>query len=260
MSSTRDSVIEECGLIRQVFQYCTFDTTFLVDIDNTVTRPTHEEDVGSDQWFREVLAHAFEQIPERPHAMKSILTLNSAIQSVIKIKAVEPDTCSTLSKFQDLNMTTIAVTARGVEVIDATLLQLSQINVRFAKQDTEALTFVLEGRVVTFVNNILFCNGLDKGLCLAALNEMQSVISRHVVMLDDVAKNLENVKREMTKLGVQFVGLRYNHLDQRVTRFELERANVKLLTLKSIFSRSVANIIDSLKLSTEDKSSKQIKN
>ncbi len=115
MSSTRTpaSVIEECGLIRQILQYCTYDTTFVFDLDNTILRPTREEDLGSDQCFIELLELACKKMLERPRALKSVLALNSVIQSHIKVKAVEPETPDILRKLQDLDMTTIAVTARA---------------------------------------------------------------------------------------------------------------------------------------------------
>jgi hypothetical protein len=251
MSNTRKStsVIKECDFIRQIYKHCTFNTTLVFDIDNTIQRPHREDDLGSDQCYRELLAHAFERIPERPRAFNSVLALNSVIQSHIKVKPVEPETPDVLRKFQDLEMTTIAVTARGIEVIDVTLEQMRKINVRFSRENVAKLTFELEGRVVTYINNILFCNGVNKGVCLAELERQLKFLSKHVVMLDDVEKNLIHVMQEMEKLDIQFTGLRYNLLDKRVTEFKLQRAIDRLLSLQSHFSHSTVNLIETLELS-----------
>jgi hypothetical protein len=244
------STIEECETIRHILKYCSYNSALVFDLDNTIFRPTREEDLGSDQWFQKALQRAMQIFPQRPQALKSAVTINDNLQKHIKVKPVEPHTQRIVQMLNDLGLLTIAVTARSAGLAETTLKQLHDIDVRFTKDATahDPVEFYVQGRKVYYVNNVMFCDGANKGACFAELIKRKLISCGGVVMLDDVKKNLVDMMEAVHPLGKDFYGLRYNHLDQRVTQFDFKRANVKLSSVSLFFSQSVVQILDELEL------------
>jgi hypothetical protein len=252
MSSARLSTthvsIQECASSRDILKHCTYNTTVLFDLDNTILRPTRVHDLGSDQWYRKMYERALEKIKQRAHALNSAIALNSHIQKHIQVKSVEAGTPRIIHMLQDVHLTTLAVTARGYDMAETTLQQLRKIGVAFSDNLGGSFSFQIEEKTIFYKNGVLFCDGVNKGLCLAAFLHLQHVQCGRVVMMDDVEENLLKVGDVLRTGRFEFHGLRYNHLDARVASFDFKRANVKLSTVSSLFSTSVKNIIESLEL------------
>jgi hypothetical protein len=249
------TVIQECAYIKEVLKHCTYNSIVCFDVDNTLLRPTKVEDLGSDQWFRKVLQVAFKKIPNRPHALKSTITLHENIQRHIDVKPVEPDTAHIIKLLQDLNLNTLIITARSYKMGDVTIDQLNQIGIDlpYTCPKNDVIQFSVDGKKILFRNGVLFCDGANKGLCLVGLIKRMMINCGNVVMLDDTRENLEKMSSAVLGAGHDFCGLRYNQLDDRVTRFDLKRANMKLSSYRLFFSASVTNIIDDFGLSEENK-------
>lgn len=250
--------ISECSNFRNVLKYCTYDSVIAIDIDNTILRPTKVEDLGSDQWFRKILQRAFEKIPQRPHALNSAIKLHQNVQKLITVKPVEADTPNIIKILQDLKLTTLVVTARKYSFSEVTFKQLNDAGLSFSQDKNEKpFAFWMNGKRVAYRNGVLFCDGVDKGLCLVEYLKRKRHVSREIVMLDDSIDNLENVRKVMQSENYNFHGLRYNHLDERVSKFDLKRANVKLSDYSLFFSKSVANIVKDFDLEEHQNASVQ---
>lgn len=249
--------IHECANFRNVLKYCTYDSIIAFDIDNTILRPTKVEDLGSDQWFRKILQRAFEKIPQRPHALKSAIKLHQNVQKLITVKPVEPEIPKIIKILQDLKLTAIVVTARKYSFSEVTVKQLNDAGINFSQDKNEKpFAFWMKGKRVVYRQGVLFCDGVNKGLCLAEYLKRKHSDTNNIVMLDDSMDNLENVRDVMHSTNNNFFGLRYNHLDDRVSRFDLKRANVKLSDYSLFFSKSVANIVRDFDL--EEKSDESV--
>src|SRR3990167_7078041 len=222
---TTKQEIRECTNFRNVLKYCTYDSVIAIDIDNTILRPTKVEDLGSDQWFRKILQRAFEKIPQRPHALNSAIKLHQHVQKLITVKPVEADTPNIVKILQDLKLTTLVVTARKYSFSDVTFKQLNDAGISFSQDKNEKpFAFWMNGKRVVYRHGVLFCDGVNKGSCLAEYLQRKQRASKDIVMLDDSRDNLENVLEVMRVKNYNFHGLRYNHLDDRVSRFDLKRA------------------------------------
>lgn len=236
--------IQECVNFRNVLKHCTYNSIIAFDIDNTILRPTKVEDLGSDQWFKKILQRESEKNPQRPQTLQSAIKLHQHIQKLITVKPVEPEIPRIIKILQDLKLTTLIVTARKYSFADVTFRQLNDAGMNFSQDEhEESFEFTMNGRRVVYSQGVLFCDGANKGLCLIEYLKRKLSAVSDVVMLDDSMDNLENVREVMRANNFNFHGLRYSQLDDRVSRFDLQRANAKLSDYSLFFSKSVANIV-----------------
>ncbi len=251
------SFIHECQQFRELLKHCTKDSLVALDLDNSTLRPTHVEDLGSDQWFRQVLRRAQEKSNSPNEAILNAVKLNNSVLALIPVKAVEPETANIVDSLQKQGTPVIAVTARRFDTAEATAKQLDNINIHFTNFAREIeieirLETAPEKRII-FKNGVLYCDGSNKGECLLELIKILRLAIDKIVMLDDSEKNLVLAKAAMEAKEVTFIGLRYNVLDERAAGHVFQRSNKKLSEVSSLFSRSVVHIIETLALTDEQK-------
>lgn len=243
-----ESFIRECGEISELLQHCSRDALMALDLDNSTLRPTRVEDLGSDQWFREVLGHLQKVTSDPSEAVLSAVKLNNTVLPHIQVKSVEPETAHVIDALKKMVFAVIAVTARRHDTADATARQLNDINVHFTDFGNEVVLNLpsYPNKHIIFKYGVLYCDGANKGECILALLNIINKAVRKIVMLDDSEKNLQQAHDVMMRQRISFIGLRYNVLDQRAANHEFKRANAKLSEVSSLFSRSVTNIIAKL--------------
>lgn len=238
--------------IRDVLQHCSYNTLGVFDLDNTVMRPTHEEDLGSDQWFAKVYERAYSVTGDASQAKHLCISLNDTIQKHIQVKPVEASTTRILNILKDVHLPVIALTARSPGLVDITIEQLKKINVFFSPLYSHEIQLDIDDptRTVIYKNGILFCDGADKGICLAAfLKKIKQTYS--VVMVDDNENNLYRVAMSLNKHKIKNTEIHYTHLEQRVSQFQIDRSNMRLSSFTRFFSATEKEAIEKLKLVDE---------
>lgn len=197
----------------------------VVDLDNTIQEASLE--LGSDQWFRALCEYGATIKLEGGNAISLVIAIYHAVQIHVNTKPVEDAAVTVIRELQEEGTLVLGLTSRDTKLTDATYRQLEAIGVN------------LRG-------NIIFCCGEDKGVCLLKEFDARNLQPPHVVMAEDLVKHLHRVKAALDTRGIDFTGLRYGFLDEKVKALEMERAHAQLLQLKPYLHTSTQLMIDRL--------------
>lgn len=248
-----DNTIHECASIKEAAKYIDINKKLVIfDLDNTVFRPDHVNDVGSDQWFGNLIDHAFKMMHDKELALATALILRNAVHKYIPICPVENDVISLIHMLQKMNMSVIALTARGSTIIDTTEMQLQRLQAQFSNnwpQVNRCFDACRSGsQVPMYQNGVIYCNGLNKGLVLKEFLRQSRTHQDHIIVIDDGKNNLECIKNAMQEMPLKLTLLRYGYLDKHIARFSFDQANASLRFIKKHFSKIERDALKQLQL------------
>lgn len=253
------TTITECHTIKDILKLVSYDTCLLLDIDNTIMEPLFE--LGSDQWFTTLINHACQLIPNHKEAIEMVIAIYQSVTHFLNTKVIEPEIIHMIKALQDIGIPVLALTARGHALIDTTFRQLHDIGIDLAKnRDPHEHRINLgedSNSTPIFHRGIIFCDGKDKGTSLKAF--LQKCINHpmHILMVDDKEKHLMHVAEAAASLGIQFDGLRYAVLDEKVKKLNMQNTYNQLAQIKSKLPNNIQHFIDRLQIadnSTESES------
>ena len=206
------------------------DTLVLFDLDETVFEVPGQ--YVNDFWFTQMVAHAhslghtggeqFEAVT--PHYFKRM-------GEAPPVVPVEAHTAEVIRSLQEKNIPVMGFTARSTEMISSTMQQLSSIGVDFSKTSImpHNISFPLT-KIAKLHDGVMFCSGLNpKGDALKALLNATTFKPKKIVFIDDKEKNLTTVMKAATDLGIEFIGIRYSGLDEKMKQFVLDEESKALL-------------------------------
>jgi hypothetical protein len=231
-----DHPVHEIHQIRQVLNHISFDSLVCWDLDNTLLQAKHE--LGSDQWFNAMISHVLKKMPSEPLAIQWALSVYTHIQHLTQVQPVEPVVIKMIRLMQEIGIPQYIVTARNNELVDTTLRQLQQVGLQFNK------------------NNIIFCSGRNKAECLELFLDVLPRNPRHVVMVDDKASHVHDIKRLAQMKQMRFNGFSYRHLDHKVTHFDMGLANYQLSLIFDVLPHHIQEKIDHLMIMDDQPVSK----
>lgn len=186
----------------------------LLDIDNTIAAPP--SDLGSDQWFNDlVITICQQQGLEKKEAVQKGIELYHHIHAHIELKPIEAQTPSFIASLQKQNIPVLALTARTI--IERTFQQLKTIAIDFRPTALSTKIFDLNLRhPALYKQGIIFCGNNDKGTVLCAFLDYIGYQPDKIIYVDDKEGNLKAVEQALQSRGIEFVGIRYSRLDERV--------------------------------------------
>jgi len=242
MLNRQDNIVES-NAIREILKIISFNTWLVVDLDNTIMHPLQiremeeaEGELGSDQWFEKLFLQAKALVHSQPSTVEQLLELYHEVQHQLLMQPVEENTVMIIQRLQDLGVPIVGLTARSEVLKETTIKQLQEIGIN--------------------LEWIIFCDGKNKGECAERFLKGLPPADwpGHIVMIDDKKKHLESVKIAVEKLGIEFNGVRYGHLDAKVDSVDMEKAHLQLAKLKPRLPSSTHIIIEQLKLLPAEKS------
>ncbi|MFC1894435.1 DUF2608 domain-containing protein [Candidatus Dependentiae bacterium] len=202
---------------------------FVFDIDNTILEPENR-DFGSDQWVDGFCKQEVQNGLTINQAYKKILPIYFKIVKGLKYVPIEKDkTLDILNHIKSLNIESLALTARSEPLIDCTYRHLKSNEV------LPTLFDLAEDKVILFDKNTnsralyfkgtIHCAGNSKGECLKKFiklfkdkkTELKNI--KKIIMIDDKEKNLQDVEDSLKDSNIEFIGLRYSYLDEKVKSF-----------------------------------------
>lgn len=189
----------------------------LFDIDNTIIKTAQQ--LGSDQWFDNQLAHRTAQGENSAEAVKNILPLYHAVQRATPVQLIEHSTPKLINELRNDGHMVFGFTSRGHELAEATRQQLKGvgINLGLAFDETNNKT-LLNQHPVYFDKGIIYCNGRNKGLCLPDILEYLRVFFSQVqapesiVFIDDKLSNVQAVGAMANQLKIPCSGFHFTRL------------------------------------------------
>lgn len=224
----------------EVEKYITQDTLVIFDLDNTVMEPVQE--LGNDQWFY----HRFEELKKEGdphHVLNDLLSYWHKIMVVTEMKLVESSTPAFIKSLQDQRrFPVMALTTRSMAISQSTLENLQKLGVNFEESSpNKAPIFFVQGhRYIFYDHGVLFTAGGHKGQALYHFLDTIRYYPKNIVFINDKATHLKEVEVASTDRGVNFIGLRYGFLDEKVRNFQKEVAQVQEKHFKPILSDAEA--------------------
>lgn len=250
----KKSLVQESKSITDILPLCSHRTLVAFDLDNTLIRPTHMEDLGSDQWFNILFKYALEETQDPNQAILLAVTLSDFIHPFVQVKPVEEGNVDVIERLRAANIPVIGLTARGFNLADATLKQLDTVGVKFYNTKPSAIKLQISdpNKKVYVKSGVIFCQGADKGECLQKFFQTMGKCY-DVIMVDDNEKNLLRVQAALKEKESSFMGLRYSVMDQRVINFSMFRAMTKFIEIKNSLPNEASQIVKRLKLVEKSK-------
>jgi len=232
-SSSLHPDILESNAIHVILNYMRFDSCLVLDLDNTVFEPSNTI-IGSDQWFGSLMTYACNLQLNQQDAVAAVIAIYNEVHKHVEVKPVEQDIVKFINSLQQIGIPIIALTARGPVLEEATNRQLKSIGID------------LHGKII-------FCDGKDKGDCFKTTLTNADYTPKHIVMVDDKEKHLIHVKKVVTEMGIEFHGIRYSHLDEKIKTVDMQRAHIELATLEHQFTDEAKEHIKNLAITSYKK-------
>lgn len=238
--------IFEHNQIKNFLQYCHYNSFIVLDLDNTIVEPSQE--LGSDQWFEKLLDQACKISPGH-ETVELIVKLYHAVQHHTILQPVENKVVFLIKALQDIGIPVIALSSRGTPIITPTLVQLNRLGIHFNRQWGQlTLNFTENGiqSAAIFKSGIIFCNGYDKGKCLNTFFSAIKFYPKNVLMIDDKEKHLRSVEKMINAYSGKFAGVRYGFLDEKVTKINMENADIQLVKMQKQFLEKDKKTLESV--------------
>lgn len=194
------------------------NTIIIIDIDNTIAHP--HGTIGSEEWFMHLVNQKLNEGLSIKAALEEVLPLYFAVHHSIWMQPVEAVTPVIIKYLQQSGVIVIAVTARSLEIRERTFEQLDAIGVDFSHAPLWHEEILSDSDLIYhYKDGILFCAGNDKGKVLKAILDHINHTPTKVIAIDDKEKHLHAIKK-IFEPHVEFIGIRYGHLDEKVAQFD----------------------------------------
>lgn len=186
--------------ITELGSYVDLDTLVIFDLDNTVFQ-AKTYDCHIDR--------CYDQFRISPEKVQEIYLRWVESQKSCSVELVELETRLEIEQLQKQNIKVMALTSRGVDLVDDTLKQLHSLGVSFLQTplSNDPIEFSFNSKA-KFIDGILFVSINDsKGKILAAYFDKIKYKPKKIVFIDDLIENLESLETSFP--NVEFIGLHY---------------------------------------------------
>ncbi len=243
MVLTKDSdlqtTIKNISSIKELQTHVRPESFVIFDLDNTVFESAYF--FGGDQWFRYRVQDLIAEGYSKEEAVSCMAVEWTKAQGVIQMKLVEEGAKELIKDLQKEGLLVMGLTTRGMEASLFTLHHLQKLGVNFhltAPYGSEHV-FMNGPRGVLFRQGVLFTGSSNKGNALWSLLEHAQVDPKHVIFINDKARNLQEVADSCHEKKIPFLGLRYGYLDEKVANYDHAQAQKQYAHLTSSLSEHV---------------------
>ncbi len=212
----------ESPTIKSISRYLSKDCLIILDIDNTLIEPKTQE--GSDQWFSAVVKWATKKGIEKPAIYEKLLPYYFDLHHSLHYKPVEKETRKYINQLHKHNYQLVGLTSRSPEILDHTLRELKESKIDLSNSWKDYCFQKYEGihHEAHFKQGIILCGRNPKGDILKTFLKTNKLNPTKIIMVDDKAYNLEAVEKMASELDIEFIGIRFSGLDNKVKNFVLK--------------------------------------
>ena len=228
------TVIEHADFA-SIFHYLTPDdyhknTVVVLDIDNTIaTLGGPFQMLGSDTWVSHEIAKRIKEGMPLQEALEQVLPLYFELVHIVDLKPAEPATIEIIKQLQALGITVIACTLRSLEISDRTIEQLHELGIDLTHSAFGPDEILGNDIIFRYKNGIIFCHGLSKGPAFKCVLDHFNHMPTKVIFIDDKEKYIHQIK-DILHPEIEFIGIRYSQLDEKVAQFDHGVAEQELQT------------------------------
>ena len=115
----------------------------------------------------------------------------------------------------------LGLTARSMVLMQKTVDNLASLGIGFSSGLHHRGFMVDMHHPAFFYEGIIFCSGYGKGPVLKRFLEITGLRPSTIIMIDDKRSYLESVEAICRVAGIEFIGLRYGYLDEKVASYQL---------------------------------------
>lgn len=202
------------------------EALIVFDIDNTIMETA--QTLGSDQWFYHRRQFYLSEGFHPQEALEMALAEWMAVQNLTPVQLVEEEVQGFIEELQREGVSVMGLTTRGLGLATRTLRQLHSLQVDLSPTAPLKEETLFKGdRAILYRQGILFTAGTHKGRAFLQLCEKIGGVPRKVVFINDKENHLAEVEESCEASQVEFLGLRYGFLDEKVALFSHELASVQ---------------------------------
>ena len=206
--------VYEIKYLHEVLPLIKKEALIFFDLDNTLLEPVHE--FGSIQWEEALVRDYIKKgIPEDEAHKKGSLIWR-AVQTIIEIKLVEENTHLLINTLKEKGHLLFGLTARSRDVSSLTAKQLDTLGIEFHKSGHPPTHLAIGAH---YSDGVIHCGDTDKAPSLHAFLNHANLWKDKIVMIDDKRQYLDSAEHFFKALDVDFLGLRYGYLDERVAQY-----------------------------------------
>jgi hypothetical protein len=205
--------------INELRNYASPDTLILVDIDDTLLRPSTQ--LGSSHWWAHMQNTVGKDIDIR-NAFPGFNPLIGWIFHHLTMEPMQSDTAQVIRDLQNQNICVLALTARPKNATfcphydRVTREDLRSIGVDFTQSKLQGeIDFAERDGLWSFSYGVIFSNRQLKGGALKDFLHTFRVKPERIVLVDDKRYQIASVEHAMADVGIPFVGLHYQTSKQQ---------------------------------------------
>lgn len=201
-------------------------TLIVLDIDNTIAQP--ETLIGGEEWVTHMM-NTYTNHPDIRIRYKTIAPLYYDVVHTINFIPVEHTTAYIIRQLQQSGVIVIGLTARSFEIMDRTIEQLHNIGIDLSRASLWHEDMWHDCHLTyCHMGGIIFCDGNDKGKVLTAVFERLNYCPCKIIAVDDKERHLHAIAKAIDPC-IEFIGIRYGHLDEKVRNFDTDAADEELV-------------------------------
>lgn len=218
--------IVELKNIEEILAYIRPDTLCLLDIDNTILEPDNVEQIGSEQWFYSTL-QAMQETMCYEEAKHKLIIQYATFMLSMPCKLVEELNRTTTRVVNHISSrcTTLGFTARALILAPSTNNWLQYYDIHF-NAPVQNQGFMIGDNPVLLYEKVIYCHGHKNADTLFTVLARFGMHPTHIVFIDDKEHYLTMIETECARRGIEFTGLRYSYLDEKVAAY-LKQAFLK---------------------------------
>lgn len=203
-------------------------TIIVLDIDNTIAQPNGL--IGSEEWVAHVINKCIDSSITDPRArFQAVAPLYFDIIHTINFIPIELITIDIIRELQNSGVIVIGLTARSFDIGDRTIEQLYNIGIDLSHASLWHEELWHDCHLeYCHKNGIIFCDGNDKGKVLTQIFDRLNYCPSKIIAVDDKERHLQAIARAINP-DIEFIGIRYAHLDEKVRNFDSIAADEQLL-------------------------------
>lgn len=209
--------------LEQVNDFLVEDSCIFVDLDNTLIQ--HSKEFGNAAWEKHVVDTLISKGKDPDAAIRGASAFWRSIQMVSEAIPVEEKTSHFIQELRVRGFPVIGITARSLILIPATHRHLNAAGIQLSVPFDSDYFHLSEN--VCFSKGVIFCGYASKGVVINQFLKLCDKKVQRVILIDDTLMHLEKAKEEIQ--SHEFVGLKYNHLDDAMADFTPDQATETLI-------------------------------
>lgn len=219
--------IEKIKSVQEAFKHLTSNTLFVLDVDNTLIESSTA--FGSFQWMAHLIREKVKGGVPFNVALDSCVVQWEKAQYLIEMIRIEDSSINWLEDLKSQGQPILGLTGRPKHLAGITLKHLKQNELYFSLLD-----FQFHDQLEThYEDGVIFIgHQQDKGeVLLSALDQIDHEYDR-VVFVDDQKKYLDQMQKAFEKHSMDYVGMHFVGLEEKISKFDIKIANQEALELQ----------------------------